>query len=153
MTPRRTLDPQKWPEKTNGHKAKPENWPLLALLLGVVLSVHQGRSCGISTAAADRLAGLWNSAVFLELRYGDAIGPPAARRAHMAMLLVQSWLNCIGAWAALAWGQQYVDASLASVLNSTSPIFVFALTAFVTRHEALNGRKFVGTRLRVAGVL
>ena len=46
-------------------------------------------------------------------------------------LLVQSFLNGIGAWTVLAWGQQYVDSGLASVLNSTSPIFVFLFTYFV----------------------
>lgn len=68
------------------------------------------------------------------------------------MLLVQSVLNSIGAWTVLAWGQQYVDASLASVLNSTSPVFVFALIALVTRHETLNRRKLLGAVLGVAGV-
>ncbi len=43
-------------------------------------------------------------------------------------LLVQAFLNSIGAWTILAWGQQYVDSGLASVLNSTSPIFVFFIT-------------------------
>jgi drug/metabolite transporter (DMT)-like permease len=53
----------------------------------------------------------------------------------------------------LAWGQQFVDAALASVLNSTSPIFVFLFTAFVTRHEALGGRKLVGALVGLFGVM
>jgi len=68
------------------------------------------------------------------------------------MLLVQSVLNSIGAWTVLAWGQQYVDSGLASVLNSTSPIFVFLITALVTRHEALGGRKLAGAILGFMGV-
>ena len=68
------------------------------------------------------------------------------------MLLVQSVLNSIGAWTVLAWGQQYVESGLASVLNSTSPIFVFLITARVTRHEALNGRKLAGAILGLMGV-
>src|SRR5512132_1047792 len=60
------------------------------------------------------------------------------------MLLQQAAFNSIGAWTVLAWGQQFVDAGLASVLNSTSPIFVFLFTALVTGHEALGGRKRVG---------
>lgn len=68
------------------------------------------------------------------------------------MLLVQSVLNSIGAWTVLAWGQQYVEAGLASVLNSTSPIFIFLITALVTRHEALNGRKLAGAVLGLIGV-
>lgn len=66
---------------------------------------------------------------------------------------VQSLLNSTAAWTLLAWGQQYVDAGLASVLNSTSPIFVFLFTALVTRHEATGGRKFLGAVLGLVGVV
>ena len=59
-------------------------------------------------------------------------------------LLVQAPLNSIGAWTALAWGQQHVDSGLASVLDSTSPIFVL-LFALATRGLARTGA------LRVAG--
>lgn len=69
------------------------------------------------------------------------------------MLLLQAFLNSIGAWTVLAWGQQYVASGLASVLNSTSPIFVFFITALVTRHEALDGRKLVGAVLGLLGVV
>ncbi|WP_333835307.1 DMT family transporter [Rubrimonas sp.] len=68
------------------------------------------------------------------------------------MLLVQSFLNSIGAWTALAWGQQFVDAGLASVLNSTSPIFVLFFTAFVTRHEPLGMGRGAGAALGLLGV-
>ncbi|SMF72826.1 EamA-like transporter family protein [Tistlia consotensis] len=40
-------------------------------------------------------------------------------------LLLQAFLNSIGAWTVLAWGEQQVESGLASVLNSTSPVFVF----------------------------
>lgn len=69
------------------------------------------------------------------------------------MLLIQAVFNSIGAWTVLAWGQQYVESGLASVLNSTSPIFVFLITAFVTRHESTSGRKLVGAALGVLGVV
>ncbi|WP_417672769.1 DMT family transporter [Pseudodonghicola sp.] len=69
------------------------------------------------------------------------------------MLGVQAVFNSIGAWAVLAWGQQYVDAGLASVLHSTSPIFVFLFTAFLTRHEALDGRKLLGACAGILGVI
>lgn len=68
-------------------------------------------------------------------------------------LFVQSNLNSICAWTLLAWGQQYVASSLSSVLNSTSPIFVFFLTLLVTRHEATNGLRLVGACFGVTGVV
>lgn len=69
------------------------------------------------------------------------------------MLFYQSIFNSIGAWTILAWGQQFVDSGLASVLNSTAPIFVFLITALVTRHEAINGRKLVGATIGILGVV
>ncbi len=68
-------------------------------------------------------------------------------------LLVQAFLNSIGAWTILAWGQQYVDSGLASVLNSTSPIFVFFITFLFTRHEPTGARKLAGACLGLAGVV
>ena len=68
------------------------------------------------------------------------------------MLFIQALLNSIGAWTVLAWGQQYVDSGLASVLNSTSPIFVFFITLFFTRHEATGGIRLLGACLGLVGV-
>lgn len=68
------------------------------------------------------------------------------------MLLVQSFFNSIGAWTLLAWGQQYIDSGLASVLNSTSPVFVFIFTALVTRHEVTSSLKLFGAFLGLLGV-
>lgn len=68
------------------------------------------------------------------------------------MLLVQAMFNSIVSWALLAWGQQFIDSGLASVLNSTSPIFVFFITLLVTRHESVNTLKLCGAILGVVGV-
>lgn len=70
----------------------------------------------------------------------------------LAMLGIQSIFNSFGAWTILAWGQQFVTVGLASVLNSTSPIFVVIVTALFTRHEALGGRKLLGTFIGILGV-
>ncbi|MEL7469355.1 MAG: DMT family transporter [Pseudomonadota bacterium] len=74
-------------------------------------------------------------------------------RRSWRMLLIQSFLNAIGAWIILAWGQQFVSAGLGSVLNSTSPIFVFFITLLLTRHEVVSWRKLIGACLGVLGVL
>lgn len=70
-----------------------------------------------------------------------------------AMFGVQAVFNSIGAWTVLAWGQQYVSAGLASVLNSTSPIFVFAFTALFTSREVLGRRQLAGAVIGLAGVI
>ena len=74
----------------------------------------------------------------------------------LGMLLIQSIFNSLGAWTILAWGQQHVESGLASVLNSTSPVFVFLITACLARHERptrLDRLGLVGACLGLAGVI
>jgi len=69
------------------------------------------------------------------------------------MLLIQAFFNSIGAWTVLVWGQQYIDSGLASVLNSTSPLFVIFITMLFFRHEKTSGLKLLGACLGVTGVV
>src|SRR5690242_19058038 len=48
--------------------------------------------------------------------------------------LIQSCLNSVIPFTLIAWGEQTVIAGLATILNSTAPIFAFLLTVIVTRH-------------------
>ncbi len=69
------------------------------------------------------------------------------------LLFIQSFFNSFGAWTLLAWGQQFVDASLASVLNSTSPIFVVLITVLFMRPEPVAPIKIFGAVLGLCGVV
>lgn len=62
----------------------------------------------------------------------------------MGGFLFQALLNSVIPFTLIAWGQQTVDASLATILNSTSPIFTFLITWGITRHEPATGRKLFG---------
>lgn len=66
--------------------------------------------------------------------------------------MFQAWLNSVIPFTLIAWAQQTTDAALATILNSTSPIFAFLLTALVTRHEIVNGRKLFGVGAGIAGI-
>jgi drug/metabolite transporter (DMT)-like permease len=66
--------------------------------------------------------------------------------------LLQACLNSVIPWTLLAWGERSVDAGLATILNSASPIFTFLLTAVVTRHEAAPPRKLFGVVAGMAGI-
>ena len=71
-------------------------------------------------------------------------------------LFVQSLLNSSVAWLVLAWGAQYVPSGMAGVLNSTSPLFVFLLTAFSSKTSSSNTNslpKIAGVILGFIGVL
>lgn len=65
---------------------------------------------------------------------------------------VQACLNSVVPFTLIAWGQQTTDATLATILNSTSPIFTFLLTTLVTRHEVVTRRRLVGVSAGFAGI-
>lgn len=69
------------------------------------------------------------------------------------LLWIQSFLNSIGAWTVLAWGQQFVESGLASVLNSTAPIFVVLALAIVGRGDARRIGKLIGAGMGLFGVI
>jgi drug/metabolite transporter (DMT)-like permease len=66
--------------------------------------------------------------------------------------LVQACLNSVVPFTLIAWAERTVDAGLATILNSTSPIFAFLLTVVVTRHEAVTARKLFGVAAGIAGI-
>jgi drug/metabolite transporter (DMT)-like permease len=72
-------------------------------------------------------------------------------RSLWGRLLVQAVFNSIGAWTVLAWGQQYVGAGLASVLNSTAPVFVVLFAALAGRRPGAG--RALGCGLGLAGVV
>src|SRR5215510_6424019 len=66
--------------------------------------------------------------------------------------LVQACLNSAIPFTLIAWGERWVDAGLATVLNSTAPIFTFLLTIAVTQHEPVTARKLLGVASGIVGV-
>jgi drug/metabolite transporter (DMT)-like permease len=67
--------------------------------------------------------------------------------------LVQSCLNVVIPFSLIAWAELTVDAALATILNSTSPIFTFLITVAVTRHETVTTRKLLGVVFGIAGIV
>ena len=63
----------------------------------------------------------------------------------------QACLNSVVPFTLIAAAERSVDAGLATILNSTSPIFAFLLTAFITRHEAVTARKLLGVGAGIGG--
>lgn len=73
-------------------------------------------------------------------------------RATWGRFLVQACLNSAIPFTLIAWAEKTVDAGLAAILNSTTPIFAFLLTALLTRHEPVTGRKLFGVIAGIAGI-
>ena len=66
--------------------------------------------------------------------------------------LFQACLNSVVPFTLIAWAQQTVDAALATILNSTSPVFTFLLSLLVARHEPVTSLKLFGVAAGVAGI-
>ena len=66
--------------------------------------------------------------------------------------LFQACLNSVIPWTLIAWAERSVDAGLATILNSTSPIFTFFLTLAIARQDALSWRKLLGVVAGMAGI-
>lgn len=84
----------------------------------------------------------------LRLRGLSLPSDPAIWRRFM----LQACLNSVIPFTLIAWAEQTVDAGLATILNSTTPIFAFLLTVSITRHEPVSGRKLFGVAAGLAGI-
>ncbi|MGO4452131.1 DMT family transporter [Phyllobacterium sp. TAF24] len=65
---------------------------------------------------------------------------------------IQACINSVVPFTLVAWAEQTVNAGLATILNSTTPIFAFLLTALITRHEPVTTRKIFGVAAGVVGI-
>jgi drug/metabolite transporter (DMT)-like permease len=127
-------------------------------LLGV-LSVLWGASyafikLGVATippltliAARTIIAGLLLVAV---LRIRSVRWPSDART--WRRFSIQAFLNSVIPFTLIAWAERTVDAGLATILNSTSPIFTFMLTWLLARHDGVTARQLFGVAAGLAGV-
>lgn len=131
--------------------------PELALLL--VLSTLWGASytfikIGVETippvtliAARTIIAG----AILIVILHLRGLKLPTDRRVWKRFLF-QAGLNSVVPFTLIAWAEQTTDAGLATILNSTSPIFAFLLTALITRHEPVTGCKLFGVTTGLIGI-
>lgn len=76
---------------------------------------------------------------------------PTDRETWMRFL-VQAVLNSVIPFTLIAWAEQTVDAGLAAILNSSTPIFAFLLTALIVRHEPVTSRKLFGVVAGMVGI-
>jgi drug/metabolite transporter (DMT)-like permease len=72
--------------------------------------------------------------------------------ANWRRFLFQACLNSVIPFTLIASAERSLDAGLATILNSTSPIFTFLLTYVVTRHEPATARKLFGALAGLAGI-
>ena len=67
--------------------------------------------------------------------------------------LVMGVINNLIPFSLMAWSQQHIQSSQASILNATTPIFSVVLAHFLTREERLTGNRGIGVLLGWLGVV
>jgi drug/metabolite transporter (DMT)-like permease len=98
-------------------------------------------------AARTAIAGL----LLLAIMRGRGVAMPRDA-ATWRRFLFQACLNSVIPWTLIAWGERSLDAGLATILNSTSPIFTFFLTLAVARQEPVTLRKLFGVFIGIVGI-
>jgi drug/metabolite transporter (DMT)-like permease len=66
--------------------------------------------------------------------------------------LVQACLNSVVPFTLIAWAERSVDAGLASILNGTTPVFVFLIGLALAQGKRPDARKALGVLAGVAGI-
>ena len=64
---------------------------------------------------------------------------------------IQACLNSVLPFTLIAWAETSIDAGLAVILNSMTPVFTFLITLVWSKHEATTFRKFIGVALGLTG--
>ncbi len=67
--------------------------------------------------------------------------------------LIQACLNSVVPFTLIAWAERSVDAGLATILSSTSPIFVVLLSCLSASVERLPGLRLAGIAAGIAGTI
>jgi drug/metabolite transporter (DMT)-like permease len=72
-------------------------------------------------------------------------------RTSWVRFTIQACLNSAIPFTLIAWAETSVDAGLAVILNSMTPVFTFLITVLWSRHEPTTFRKMGGVILGLAG--
>ena len=139
--------------------------------------VPKARSSSFDVALLLALSTLWGAS-YAFIRIGVATIPPLTLMAARTLIagallaawiatrgisvprdptlwrrfLVQALLNSVIPFTLIAWAEQSVEAGLATILNSTSPVLAFVATWLITRHERVTRRKLFGVIAGLAGI-
>jgi drug/metabolite transporter (DMT)-like permease len=140
---------------TNPQRSNPAvDLALLALLATLWGASYTFIKLGVATippvtliAARTLIAGL----LLLIVMRGRGLSLPMDA-ANWRRFLFQACLNSVIPFTLIAWAERSLDAGLATILNSTAPVFTFLLTFAITRHEPVGLRKLFGVLAGLAGI-
>lgn len=102
------------------------------------------------TLVATRL--VVGATILLVVLYGRGLRLPTDFRTWVDLFVV-GITGLIIPYVLITWGEQYIDSSMASILNATVPLFSVLLTYIWTRDEQWSSLKLVGILTGFVGVL
>jgi drug/metabolite transporter (DMT)-like permease len=98
--------------------------------------------------------GLAAAIVYLAARVAGKAMPSFAGGGRIwAMICASSILGNALPFFLITWGQESVDAGLAAILTSTSPLMTLALVHWLTRDEKIDRYKLIGVVLGLGGII
>ena len=145
---------------SNGATGKPKQVPLLEYGLLLLLSTLWGASFAflkLTVASIPPLTAIaWRTAIAGALLYAimraQGLRLPTDTASWKSFIVVSA-VNTVFPFMLIAWGLQWVDAGLAVILNSTTPIFAFLITYVLTRHEPVTRRRLFGVAAGITGIV
>ncbi|MDV7269804.1 DMT family transporter [Thioclava sp. A2] len=133
----------------------PLTWGLLlilAMIWGSSFLANRAalEGVGVLTTVAFRVAG---GAFFLWVYvFARGIKRPTGLRPVLAFLLMGAFGNALP-FSLIVWGQQHINAGLASILNASAAVFGVVIAAVVFSDERLTRHKALGVAVGFAGVI
>ena len=125
----------------------------------VILSIIWGASFFFVEIAVERMTPLTivlcrvGFAAFLLLGFVRLTGREMPKNLGIwGAFLAIGMLNNVIPFSLITWGQQYIDSSLAAILNATTPVFSVILAHFLTKDEPLTKNRLTGVLFGWIGV-
>ncbi len=84
------------------------------------------------------------------LAYREPLPRDARMYGHLVVLAV---VNIVVPFTLITWGERSIDSGLASILNSTVPLFTIVLAALVLHDEPITVNRLVGLAIGFGGVV
>ncbi len=100
--------------------------------------------------------------IALRLFFGVLILAVALRLSHAPIprdrttygkLVVMAVFNIVIPFSLITWGEQYIDSSLATILQATTPLVTIVIASTVLTEEAITVNRLVGLIVGFAGVI
>ncbi|MEO8228341.1 MAG: EamA family transporter [Chloroflexota bacterium] len=79
--------------------------------------------------------------------------PVPRDRGTYAKLVFMAVFNIVVPFSLITWGEQYIDSSLAAILQATTPLFTIVIASLALAEEAITVKRLVGLIIGFGGVV